>query len=230
MSKNRKDLTPAEEEDFLIKLILAKVKKDIRRDQSSLIKRAGFDRNAENELDEIINILGTDKNGESLTQALKNNDRTRISELYKDLKQEVIEAEKDLEGGLRKTALAIPRFITGVSGVVFMALGESIHFAGAALRVATKVITLGKYGNLHGYQDVSIDENGKVKISQDRGENIVSKLGMTISNLGSSAIVSAVEPLVDSKNAEVKKIEGARSFQKQMEDRSLVRNKDNRGK
>ena len=63
MSKSRKDLTPAEEEDFLIKFILAKVKKDIKRDQIPLAAQIGYNLNAENELDDIIDLLATDKNG-----------------------------------------------------------------------------------------------------------------------------------------------------------------------
>ncbi len=225
MSKNRKDLTPAEEEDFLIKFILAKVKKDIKRDQISLLQKIGYNRNAEHELDEIINVLANKKDGTPLSQALKTNDRTKISELYLDLKKEVIEAEKNLEGGTKKAILAIPRFITGVVGVGTMALGEAIHFVGAAVRIATKVITLGKYGNLNSYQDASIDESGQVKVSESRGENIISKIGMAISNLGTGAVVSSVKPLVENKHAEDKKTKGARSFQEQMQDRSLIKSK-----
>ena len=224
MSKSRKDLTPAEEEDFLIKFILAKVKKDIKRDKNPFTVQIGYNRNAENELDDIIDILATDKNGKSITHALNKTDRSKISELYLELKKEVIEAGKNLEGKTKKAILAIPRFINGIVGVGTLALGETIHFVGAALRIATKVVTLGKYGNLNSYQDASIDKaTGQVTITGDRGENIISKIGMAISNIGTDRLISSVKHLVEDDNARVKKVEGARSFRKQMQNRNLIK-------
>ena len=46
---------------------------------------------------------------------------------------------------------------------------------------------------------------------------------MAISNIGTDRLISSVKHLVEDDNARVKKVEGARSFCKQMQDRNLIK-------